>query len=64
MREERASFSVWQNGVKVAFGSGPAEATIAEGRHYAAVFAQDGPVDLRLRRIPPLASPAPDAPYG
>ncbi len=52
----RGSFSVYQDGVKVAGGSGPWEAMKREAMHYAAVYAQDGPVRCTLRRLKPRAA--------
>ena len=51
--DERGSFSVWQDGVKVAGGSGPWEAIKREAQHYAAVYRQDGPVKVTIRRLAP-----------
>jgi hypothetical protein len=48
--EDWGTFKVMQNGIEVACGSGPYEAIKGEALHYAAIYAQDGPVVLRLRK--------------
>jgi hypothetical protein len=47
------SFSVIQGGLTVASGSGPYEAIQREASHYAAVYRQDGPVRVRVRKLKP-----------
>lgn len=47
-RPERASFSVVQDGIIVASGDGPYEQAVAEANHYAMVYAQDGPVEVKI----------------
>lgn len=50
---ECGSFSIWQDGMKVAGGSGPWEAMKREAQHYAAIYRQDGPVRVTIRRLKP-----------
>lgn len=45
---EYGSFKIMQGGIEVAGGSGPYPAIQAEAAHYAAVYAQDGPVKVRI----------------
>jgi hypothetical protein len=45
---EYGGFSIVQNGMCVASGSGPLEAIRAEAAHYAAMYRQDGPVKMRV----------------
>lgn len=52
----QASFSLKQDKVTVASGSGPAHLVINEALHYASMYAQDGPVVLRIS-IPQTAPP-------
>ena len=47
---ERGSFAVYCNGDCVASGSGPLDRIKQEAEHYAAVYSQDGPVTVRVRR--------------
>jgi len=47
---ERGGFGVYQDGTKVAGGSGPYERCKAEAAHYAMMYAQDGPVKVRVWR--------------
>lgn len=49
---EWGSFSIRQGGITVAGGSGPYEAIKREAAHYAAVYRQDGEVQVRVRRAP------------
>lgn len=49
--EEYGSFSIWQGGEKVAGGSGPLEMVRREAAHYAAVYRQDGPVKVYVRKL-------------
>ena len=51
--EEHGSFSIWQDGMKVAGGSGPLEAIRREAAHYAAMYRQDGPVKVIVRKLKP-----------
>lgn len=51
------SFSIRQNGVIVAGGSGPYEAIKREAAHYAAMYRQDGEVQVRVRRLPSRGQP-------
>lgn len=54
---ERGSFTVCQGGMTVASGSGPYDDVKHEAAHYAAVYRQDGPVTVTVRRLaPPVAS--------
>lgn len=50
---EWGSFSVIQGGMTVASGSGPHEDIRREAAHYAAVYRQDGPVKVRVRKLKP-----------
>lgn len=56
-----AEFELWQDEMPVAMSSGPREAALAEMRHYAAVYGQDGPVTVYevIRRAIDLTAPAP-----
>lgn len=45
------SFAIIQGGITVASGSGPLDDIRREARHYAAVYAQDGHVRVRVRRL-------------
>ena len=54
--EEYGSFSIWQGGEKVAGGSGPFEMVRREAAHYAAVYRQDGPVKVYVRKLKPRKS--------
>ncbi|CAL62446.1 Hypothetical protein HEAR2315 [Herminiimonas arsenicoxydans] len=47
MSTDRATFEIWQDGMCVASSSGPREDAQREALHYAAVYGQDGPVELR-----------------
>lgn len=49
MGEEHVSFNLRQGGVTVAGAWGPRESAEREIRHYAAVYAQDGPVKVYER---------------
>lgn len=52
--EEEYEFEVWQNDEMQAGGSGPAHVVGSEAAHYAAIYSQDGPVEVRYyarRRI-------------
>lgn len=60
--DERGSFSVRQGGVTVASGSGPYEDIKREAAHYAAVYRQDGPVVVTVRRIKPRRAENPAVP--
>ena len=51
---EWGSFSIIQGGMTVASGSGPLEQIRSEAAHYAAVYRQDGPVRVRVRKLKPL----------
>lgn len=51
--EKQGSFSIWQDGMKVAGGSGPLEAIKREAAHYAMMYSQDGPVKISVREIKP-----------
>lgn len=45
---ETGGFSVWQDGLKVAGGSGPIEQVRREAAWYCAVYGQDGPVRVSV----------------
>ena len=49
---EYGTFSILQNGVQVAGGSGPYEDIKREAEHYAAMYREEGPVTVRVRRNP------------
>ena len=49
---EWGTFSVRQNGMTVAGGSGPYEAMKREAEHYATMYLLDGAVQVRVRRSP------------
>jgi hypothetical protein len=52
-----ATFEVHQDGTPVAMASGPRERALAEAMHYAAVYGQDGPVEV-FEHVPvPLPTP-------
>ncbi len=44
---DEAEFEIWQDGMMVAGCSGPREWAKAEANHYALVYSQDGPVEIR-----------------
>jgi hypothetical protein len=46
--KQTGGFSVRQDGMVVASGSGPYEDIKREAAHYAAVYRQDGPVKVRV----------------
>jgi hypothetical protein len=48
MSDATGGFSVRQDGMVVASGSGPYEDIKREAAHYAAVYRQDGPVKVRV----------------
>ena len=45
-------FSIWVSGLKVASGCGPYEGIKAAAAHYAAQYAQDGQVKVRVYKFP------------
>lgn len=47
MPDGYASFEIWQDGMPVASCSGPRALAEAEAAHYALVYGQDGPVEIR-----------------
>jgi len=49
MREDEpfADFEIWQDGLMVAWVSGPRSRAEADAAHHALVYGQDGPVDVR-----------------
>jgi hypothetical protein len=51
--EKQGSFSVWQDGMKVAGGFGPLEAIRREASHYKLMYSQDGPVKVIVRESKP-----------
>jgi hypothetical protein len=51
LMEDEAEYEVHQNGMPVAFAGGPHEQAFREAMHYAAVYGQDGPVQV-VRVIP------------
>ena len=44
--DETSSFELWQNGMMVAGTDGPVEAAWRDMLHYAAMYQQDGPVEV------------------
>ncbi len=48
---EEGSFSIYQDGIKVATGIGPYDDIRREAAHYAAVYGKDGPVKVRVRKL-------------
>ena len=50
---ERGSFTIWQNGMTVAGGSGPLEFVKREAAHYALMYRQEGPIKVVIRRHRP-----------
>ena len=52
---EWGSFSIRQDGMTVAGGTGPLASIRAEAAHYALVYGQDGPVRVTVRRLKPRA---------
>jgi len=51
--EKQGSFSIWQDGMKVASGFGPLEDIKKEAAHYAMMYSLDGPVKISVREIKP-----------
>jgi hypothetical protein len=51
--EKQGSFSVWQDGMKVAGGFGPLEDIKREAAHYKMVYSEDGPVKVIVRESKP-----------
>ena len=51
--EKLGSFSVWQDGMKVAGGFGPLEAIKREAAHYKMMYSEDGPVKVIVRESKP-----------
>ncbi len=49
-RTDWGTFTVLQNGLVVASGSGPFEDAMREAKHYVAIYGQDGPVKAIVRR--------------
>lgn len=49
---ERGWWSIRQDGQRVCGGSGPYAACQREAAHYAALYRQDGPVKVIVRRTP------------
>lgn len=42
-----ARFELWQDGMMVACVEGPRRKALSEIRHYALMYGQDGPVEIR-----------------
>lgn len=59
-----AHFDLWQDDMVVASAFGPRDRALAEIQHYAAVYGQDGPVQIEeVIRMPISAlTPPPEAP--
>lgn len=51
--EKQGSFSVWQDGMKVAGGFGPLDHVLREASHYALMYSDDGPVKVIVREVKP-----------
>jgi hypothetical protein len=49
MSEDYASFEIWQDGMMVAGGCGPRKQALSEAAHYALVYGQDGPVEVKIK---------------
>jgi hypothetical protein len=47
MTNELASFELWQDGQKVAGCQGPRERAEAQIAHYAMMYGEDGPVEIK-----------------
>ncbi len=47
---EYSVYEIWQNGERVASCCGPDETARQEADHYAMVYGQDGPVEIKKRR--------------
>jgi hypothetical protein len=48
MKERMISFEIWQDGIVVAkVASENVEDAMREARHYAMIYEQDGPVEIR-----------------
>lgn len=45
--DQFAEFEVTQDGMVVASASGPRKRALQEAQHYAAVYGQDGPTEIR-----------------
>lgn len=55
--QKDATFEIQQDGMTVALASGPRDRAYAEAMHYAAVYGQDGPVEV-FEHVPvPLPTP-------
>ena len=48
-----ATFELWQDGIKVAVVIAPRERAQAEIAHYALIYGQDGPVEVREKKRRP-----------
>jgi len=46
-KEDEAAFELWQDGMMVAGAVGPRTRAAREINHYALVYGQDGPVEIR-----------------
>lgn len=44
---DTATFELWQDGMMVANASGPRDRAKSEIEHYAFVYSQDGPVEIK-----------------
>lgn len=47
---EYSIYEIWQGGMRVASCCGPDETARKEAEHYAMVYGQDGPVEMKKRR--------------
>jgi hypothetical protein len=52
---EWGSFSIRQDGITVARGTGPLASIRVEATHYAMMYGMDGPVRVTVRRLKPRA---------
>ena len=50
------NYTIKQGGIVVAAGSGPRSFVEREAAHYAIVYGQDGPVEMKIRKSRALAA--------
>lgn len=51
--EKQGSFSIWQDGIKVAGGSGPFDHVMREAFHYAMMYSEVGPIKVTVKEDKP-----------
>jgi hypothetical protein len=56
MSEPICNYTIKQGGIVVAAGSGPRSFAEREAAHYALVYGQDGPVEMKIRKSRALAA--------